>query len=848
MDDVPTQSVAANGSDAATVCLPLPPLEFNRYELLRELGRGGTGVVWMAHDRILGAQVALKTLRPEITSEPSALKELKSEVLINRTLSHPHIVRTYDFVSSDRSSAISMEFVSGTNLHRLKLERSHGFFETEDITHWVLQLCDAMEYAHQRGVVHRDLKPANLMIDEQGNLKVGDFGIGQTATETVHGTTRKSSGTPPFMSPQQTMGERAMPTDDIYGIGATIYDLLTGDPPFFRGAIREQTLAKVAPSMAERRKELGREGRAIPAHWEAAVALALSKEAAGRPASAAAFRTMLLAGAAVPPPPAAPPGRRHVLQNALLLAAALVTLAASGFVGWRLRGALSRSLGLVSAPHAARAPRPLPSGRVAPETTGSSVSPATPSAASQGNAPAAPVRFAGDATGSISAAGTYAPSQGFDVVDNLQRSGAITADESLLIRRALIGQHGDFEQALATRLVVRHSLSPTEWRAYSGLVAPASPVVRQLRPLLMAGQIHENEFPWLAGALNNEKGAAEADLAMHLVSMHDLSPADWRSRTALYPPPPVDPIVAKLKPWLETRRLSPGEVDWIEAALRGEKSPEEKALAQDLIERGRLTSFQWRAKTALEYSLSAFASSPNSWPPAVDLPLSATLTMRLLRVDPGTFIRGTPLDEPGRRNNETSPTAARIDRPYYLGVSEVTQAQYTAVMPRNPSYWRGHPNWPIDQVDWQSLTGADGFLDRLNRRLDSVIGGALAADLPTNDEWEYACRAGTQGSFYTGTMIEGLQRDSTLDQLANYNRTDDGSPQPVGSYLPNSWGFYDMLGNVAEWCRDRYIRGGSWQANAAGCRIGWQTQSNEDADSDPSPTQGFRLLLRAKGQ
>ncbi|HZZ59059.1 MAG TPA: bifunctional serine/threonine-protein kinase/formylglycine-generating enzyme family protein [Opitutaceae bacterium] len=832
MDDVPTQRVAADGSEAATVCLPLPPLEFNRYELLRELGRGGTGVVWMAHDRILGAQVALKTLRPEITSEPSALRELKSEVLINRTLSHPHIVRTYDFVSSDRSSAISMEFVSGTNLHRLKSERPNGFFDCEEIERWMLQLCDAMEYAHQRGVVHRDLKPANLMIDEQGNLKVGDFGIGQTATETLHGLTRKSSGTPPFMSPQQTMGERAVPADDIYGIGATIYDLLTGDPPFFRGAIREQTLAKVAPSMSDRRKELNRNGKAIPARWEAAVASALCKEASGRPASAAAFRVLLAdrptASLPVPARRRAPP----LGKTAAAVAAVTAALVAAAFAGWRLRSAVSRTLGFAPAAPSASAP-------ASPSAFAPAVPP--PRAAAPASGPPAPLAGA--------AAGAPAPSfsdDGFAGIDRLVRSGSVSADEATWIRRALVGQQGEFEQALATRLVVRHTLTPAQWRAYSALTPPADPTVAKLRPLLMAGQIRENEFPWLAAALENEKGAAEAQLAFHLVDLHDLSPADWRSRTALYPPPPVDPIVAKVKPWLDARRLSAAEADWVEAALRGGKSPAEKSLAEDLIDGGRLTPFQWRAKTALEYPLSAVAGNPGAWPPALDLPLSATVTLRLLRVDPGTFLRGTPADEPGRRNNEPLPSPVRIDQPFYLGVTEVTQAQYTAVMPRNPSYWRGHPDWPIDQVDWQSLTGSDGFLERLNRRLDSMIGGALVADLPTNDEWEFACRAGTQGSFYTGTSITDVQRDANLDRLANYDQTDEGSPQAVGSFQPNAWGFYDMLGNVSEWCRDRFIRGGSWQSNAAGCRIGWQTQSSEDADTDPSPTQGFRLLLRTK--
>ena len=210
-----------------------------------------------------------------------------------------NIIKTFNFETNGRTSAISMEFVNGVNLHRLKkmsepegdvlglpAPNPEGFFEVDDIKQWVGQLCDAMDYAHRQKVVHRDIKPANLMINERGELKVGDFGIGRTVADTVNRVTKNAAGTPPYMSPQQTMGEKAVPADDVYSIGATIFDLLTGDPPFFRGAIRDQTLMKVPPSMAERRKELGRSGKPIPPEWEKTVAACLAKEAADRPPTA----------------------------------------------------------------------------------------------------------------------------------------------------------------------------------------------------------------------------------------------------------------------------------------------------------------------------------------------------------------------------------------------------------------------------------------------------------------------------------------------------------------------------------------------------------------------------------
>ena len=127
MDNLETQRFLTDDGEGATLQTAAPQVEFDRYELLRELGRGGTGFVWLAHDRVLGADVALKTLRQELTSQPAALLELKREVLLNRTLSHPNIIKTFDFVTNGRASAIAMEYVQGTNLQRLRAEQPAGF-------------------------------------------------------------------------------------------------------------------------------------------------------------------------------------------------------------------------------------------------------------------------------------------------------------------------------------------------------------------------------------------------------------------------------------------------------------------------------------------------------------------------------------------------------------------------------------------------------------------------------------------------------------------------------------------------------------------------------------------------
>lgn len=814
-DNFPTQRTPQDG-DSPTVRSPKKEVVFSRYELQNELGKGGMGVVWLALDRELNSKVALKFLREEMTSEADALNELKGEVIINRDLSHPNIIKTFSFETNGRTSAISMEYVKGVNLHRLKkateaeakscgapAPNPAGFFETGDIKQWVGQLCDAMNYAHRQKVVHRDIKPANLMLNERGELKVGDFGIGRTVADTVNRVTKNAAGTPPYMSPQQTMGEKAVPADDIYSIGATIYDLMTGDPPFFRGAIRDQTLMKVPPSMAERRKELGRVGKPIPPDWEKTVAACLAKAAADRPPTAEAVREMLDGKYHLKP--RAVEQRTSKLKWALVAGAVILAAAGTG-IYWQLNRA-SRATGA---------------------SASSGAKPVVSAVASQDQVkPSVPVQK--------------------DSVEELVDSGKLTAAEGSALDPALRGREGDAEKALAIRLTKDHTLTPEAWRNYSGVVPPADEAVAKLRPLLAAGIIREKEFDWLHAAMAGAKGEAEKALAQQMVNQKTLAPEEWRKQTELYPRP-KDPFMEKVKPLIASGAITQAEGQWLRDALAGEKTAgakgaQEQLLAHRLVDDRSITPGQWRARTAFSYALKKDAVlDPAHLPVAIDLPMSSTIRMRLLRIDPGTFMHGAPREELGRRTNEMLPERVGIDKPFYIGVYEVTQAQFTCVIPHSPSYWRGHPNWPIDQVDWRTLAGNKGFLARLNHTLSAKWGGALVADLPSEDEWEYACRAGTDTSFNNGKSITNIDADPALNPLANYNRAENGRPCAVGSYQPNAWGLYDMLGNVSEWCQNRFLRGGSWESNAANCRVTWRTQISSDAS--PSNQVGFRLVLR----
>lgn len=260
----------------------------HRFTLERELAGGGMGVVWLARDEELNRRIALKFLPDRVRNDLAAIQHLKSEAIKSIELAHPHIVRIYDFLYDRQNAAISMEFVDGETLSSLRKSRPSRVFEAYDLRTRVRQLCSALEYAHEVAeIVHRDLKPANLMVNRRDQLKVTDFGIA-SSLQLGQGKQEASGGTPGYMSPQQAARHAPSILDDVYSLGATIYDLLTSRTPFYDEE-RKQNVAHLPDSklisMQERRHMLRIGGEPIPKQWEEAIAKCLEYQPANRPQS-----------------------------------------------------------------------------------------------------------------------------------------------------------------------------------------------------------------------------------------------------------------------------------------------------------------------------------------------------------------------------------------------------------------------------------------------------------------------------------------------------------------------------------------------------------------------------------
>src|SRR5438876_5006502 len=228
-----------------------------------------------------------------------------------------------------------MEYVDGDTLSSLRCDKERKVFEAAELSDWMSQLCDALDYAHNYArIIHRDLKPANLMVNQRGELKVSDFGIARSLGDSTSVITMAGgrSGTLAYMSPQQLEGERGTHLDDIYSLGATVYELLTSKPPFYVGDINRQIREKILPSMTERRKEFDIEAEPIPAVWEEWVAACLAKDPGRRPQSVTEIARQLQ----MPSPEARPPAFKGFFprskKRGLALALALLCLIVFG--GW----------------------------------------------------------------------------------------------------------------------------------------------------------------------------------------------------------------------------------------------------------------------------------------------------------------------------------------------------------------------------------------------------------------------------------------------------------------------------------------------------------------------------------
>jgi serine/threonine protein kinase len=211
----------------------VPKLErLGKYEIHRVLGQGAMGTVYLAFDPDIERQVAIKTIRKELIDPDLAaqfMARFRNEARAAGRLHHPNIVGVYEYGDEALVTYIAMEYVDGAGLR--DYVRSQASFTFGQLVELMKFLLNALEYAHERGIVHRDIKPSNLLVTAEGVLKVADFGIARIdrSNLTTLGTV---IGTPSYMSPEQCRGDETDARSDLFSAGVVLYELMTGEKPF----------------------------------------------------------------------------------------------------------------------------------------------------------------------------------------------------------------------------------------------------------------------------------------------------------------------------------------------------------------------------------------------------------------------------------------------------------------------------------------------------------------------------------------------------------------------------------------------------------------------------------------
>jgi eukaryotic-like serine/threonine-protein kinase len=267
-----------------------------RYRLVRQLGVGGMGEVWEADDTVLGRRVALKVLVQELANDARATRRFVREARATAKLTHPNVTRVYDFGRDGGLPYLVMELLEGDTLaDRL----AGGPLPPAEAARIGAAVADALDAAHSRGIVHRDVKPSNVVLTPAGEVKVMDFGIAAAADETQSTTGSGLYGTAAYISPERAAGQAATPAADLYSLGAVLYELLTGRPPF----LGDSPVLVVRAHLHEQPRPVRELAPWVPTQLADVCEAALAKDPTQRPSSAARLAMHLRAA---PSRPAAP--------------------------------------------------------------------------------------------------------------------------------------------------------------------------------------------------------------------------------------------------------------------------------------------------------------------------------------------------------------------------------------------------------------------------------------------------------------------------------------------------------------------------------------------------------------
>jgi len=737
-----------------------------QYKIIRQIGSGGMGTVYLARDLYLDIEIAIKVLPTLLATNKRAIDNLCGEARTDLKLSHHNIVRLYNFQSDEAIKYLVMEYINGGSLED-KIA-ADGALSVDETLKIFSQVADALDYAHSQHVLHRDIKPANIMLTKDGVAKLADFGIARQLKESMtHITGKETSGTLLYMAPEQFRGGKPDHHSDIYSLAASIYECLSGKPPFWRGSIEYQIM-NVTPEPLNK----------LSQKQNAALLKALSKEPNDRQESAKELLADLGAdSASLNLQPAKKEAKKRykdtldyaqtinikvekqkvqknrirVLAAAVLAIAVIISLMI--FVKYRSQN-VQQTTDITQVP--------------LPEK------PATE--------PQSPTQ-------------TTIP----DVQKQVEKTVQDVAKEA---------------EAEKQKKLVEEKEKKLE------------------QDKIEADRKKQEYDKWFAQAQASEKEGNLSNAVMFYQKAEEFTGESFQSK--------IDSLNVQIAEQEKQKKFN--EL-LAEAKTKDNKEQGRDAL-KTLDEALGLYSDNSEA-LALKKKITGYYEPPLAIAPfdavkakeyqkaaadfnSIPVEITNSIGMKLVYIPAGQFLMGGPSDEivSDFDRDESPQHHVKISKGFFIGGYEVTQGQYKAVMDKNPSKFKGDDNLPVEQVNWNDATE---FCRKLSQKEGKIY------RLPTEAEWEYTCRAGTQTRFsFSGS-------DSGLNDYGWCSSNSNNHTHPVGQKKPNGFGLYDMHGNVWEWCQDwhgenyyssspafdpqgptsgkyRVLRGGSWFYPPLYCR------------------------------
>ena len=954
-----------------------------RYKVLSELGQGGMGIIYRCFDEIAGIEVALKMLPPELSRNDTEMEDFRDNFQLVSGLIHQNIAVSKNLEKDEMTGnfCLVMEYCAGEDLRRwLRRKRREGSLTIGDVLPIITQVAEALDFAHSMGIIHRDIKPGNIMTDPTGKIKVLDFGLAAKIHSSMTQVSAEhfgTSGTGPYMAPEQWRGKQQGAAADQYALAVVTYEMLAGHLPF------ESTDAAVlrAAVLSEDAEAL----QNVPGYVQNAIQRAMSKDPADRFANCTEF-VSALSGRKI----RSAGNTGHVKYVKWCAAAAIILLAAAAgcYALYSFKqNAAAKKMEEIQKQKQLQEQEKL---RIAQQEQEKALALAQTKLLRERELKA---RLESEARAekvkktelmlskvitinrNISAA-NYDRAQGFgkyiDIVEqNIAAAGKVMTDdpdeavrlikaaedaakwitanaqlrkdaellqsemlskkqraielesksyasiayaqaESTNINALAAYEAGNFSEARSLFKSASAAYTRAAEEAMENLIRTASEAKQWQKLRSAADRIHRydsakaDKILALAAAgekrarldelLNNCRSAISAkqwqkacEYASDALKIDEncqtakelLAVAKHNRRTSIEITAAIDgktvPAVMTVngkqhtlpyKGWLDTgvfnavfsyqQRVSTVYTvrpeDTVEkiALLTGFSTDAvSKAAGQDKLLSGNRLTLSENAVYTSSLSLKADWQGMKNFcvqlkkEPFSSVVLPGNIKLELVKFSAGSFIMGSPENESGRDNDEVQHKGTLSDD-FYLGKYEITQEQYQSVMHNSPSRFKG-AKLPVEQV---SLDDALLFCRKLNKVYSGKIPAGYTFTLPTESQWEYACRAGSLNN-------------SNLSEIAWFKNNSGGRTHTVGSKQKSPAGLYDMHGNVWEWCLDRYnvyqdnttdpvgypagmyriFRGGSWNDDAVSCR---PANRGGSAPSYKSDTVGFRVALVRK--